>query len=101
MRDCNSDQGISNDAGQVNAARDTVDLHSYDLILVCSSGGKDSVSAMLWLLDTGFPADKIELHHQLVDGPDSTLMDWPVSKSYVDMLGRVLSTYGCGENFVK
>lgn len=88
MRDCNSNQEISHDACHPIAARDCVDLHSYDLVLVCSSGGKDSVSAMLWLLETGFPVEKIELHHQLVDGPDSTLMDWPVSRNYVDMLGR-------------
>ena len=51
-------------------------------------GGKDSVSSLLALIEAGAPRDRIELHHQLVDGPNSSLMDWPVSRSYVEKLGR-------------
>lgn len=64
------------------------DLESYDLVLLCCSGGKDSVASLLLLLEAGVPRHKIELHHQCVDGQTSTLMDWPVSASYVDKLGE-------------
>jgi len=87
MRDCNVIEENTTNAAWRTAALQDLDLESYDYALVCSSGGKDSVASMLWLIETGFPLEKIELHHQLVDGPDSKLMDWPVSKSYVDKLG--------------
>lgn len=67
--------------GPVNTA--TVDLLSYDRIVVFFSGGKDSVACFLHLLDQGVPHHRIELHHHLVDGRESApLMDWPVTESY-------------------
>lgn len=89
MRDCNVIE--DNPAGATVASAfnlQDLDLLSYDLALVCHSGGKDSMAAMLWLLEAGFPKDRIELHHQLVDGTTSSLMDWPVSRSYVDKVGE-------------
>lgn len=59
------------------------DLSSYARAAIAFSGGKDSVACVLHLLELGFPRDKIELHHHLVDGREgSTLMDWAVTESY-------------------
>lgn len=89
MRDCNviEDNPVRVDVTSAFNLQD-LDLLSYDLALICHSGGKDSMAAMLWLLETGFPKERIELHHQLVDGTTSSLMDWPVSRSYVDKVGE-------------
>lgn len=75
------DESNPRDAGPVSTA--TVDLSSYDRIVVFFSGGKDSVACFLHLLDQGVPLNRIELHHHLVDGRESgPLMDWPVTESY-------------------
>jgi len=58
------------------------DLRAYDRILVAFSGGKDSVACVLSLLDMGVDPHRIELHHHLVDGRESELMDWPITESY-------------------
>ncbi len=61
----------------------SVDPLSYDRIVVFFSGGKDSVACALHLLELGVPADRIELHHHLVDGREgSELMDWPITDAY-------------------
>ena len=58
-------------------------LSEYDRAVVFFSSGKDSVAAVLHLLDLGFPKDRIELHHHCVDGMEgSNLMDWPITHSY-------------------
>lgn len=58
-------------------------LSEYDRFVVFFSGGKDSQACVLHLLDEGVPADRIELHHHLVDGKEgSALMDWPVTDAY-------------------
>lgn len=57
-------------------------LSDYDRFVVFFSGGKDSVACVLHLLEQGVPAEKIELHHHLVDGRESSLMDWPVTEDY-------------------
>lgn len=60
-----------------------MDLSSYDHVLVCFSGGKDSTAALLTILDQGVPANKIELWHHCIDGADKeNFMDWPITKSY-------------------
>ena len=58
------------------------DLPSYDRILVGFSGGKDSIAAVLDLLERGVPKDRIELWHHDVDGGGRNLMDWPVTPAY-------------------
>lgn len=88
MFDCNVIEESSLALAQSPAVLHNIDLNSYDHILHCNSGGKDSVSSLLALIEAGAPRDRIELHHQLVDGTGSTLMDWPVSRSYVDKLGE-------------
>lgn len=60
-----------------------VDILDYDFYIVTFSGGKDSVSLLLFLLEAGVPAEKIELWHHLVDGREgSTLVDWPCTTAY-------------------
>lgn len=90
MRDCNviEERNIAL-AGSL-AVLQNLDLDSYDYFVHANSGGKDSVASLLALLEAGAPRERIELHHQLVDGIDSTLMDWRVSRSYVDKLGEAL-----------
>lgn len=57
--------------------------NNYDRIVVWFSGGKDSVAAVLSLLDAGVPTDKIELHHHSIDGREGELfMDWACTESY-------------------
>ena len=72
-------------------------LEAYDHIVVSFSGGKDSVACVLYLLELGVPASRIELWHQCVDGRpevDERLFDWPSTESYcqgfADMFGMRL-----------
>lgn len=59
------------------------ELSTYDNIIVCFSGGKDSQACYLHLLEMGVPAEKIELWHHRIDGAEgSNLMDWPVTDDY-------------------
>lgn len=57
-------------------------LHDYDRILVAFSGGKDCEACVLHLLDMGVDPSRIHLHHHLVDGRESKLMDWPITEAY-------------------
>lgn len=60
-----------------------VNPKDYDAIIVCQSGGKDSVAALLYLIEMGADKSKIELWHHDVDGREgSTLMDWPFMADY-------------------
>ena len=67
------------------------DLDEYERVIIFSSGGKDSLACVLYLLDLGLPRSKMELHHHDVDGREgSHLMDWPVTRSYNEVMGREL-----------
>lgn len=66
------------------------DLASYDTILVMFSGGKDSVAAVLTLLEQGAPRERIELWHHDIDGGGQTLMDWPITPAYCRAVARAL-----------
>lgn len=60
-----------------------VDLSIYDHFLVQFSGGKDSLAALLYLLDRGVERSKIEIWHQCIDGREgSELMDWDCTEDY-------------------
>jgi len=57
-------------------------MHGYDKYIIAFSGGKDSISCFLHLLDLGIPKEKIELWHHDVDGRGATFMDWEVTPDY-------------------
>lgn len=61
------------------------DLHAYDRILVAFSG-KDSLAALLHLLERGVDSGRIELHHHDVDG-GRPFMDWPCTPAYARAVG--------------
>lgn len=63
-----------------------VDPCAYDRVVVAFSGGKDSLAALLHLLDLGVSPAAIELHHHLVDGRGPVVMDWPITPAYVAAL---------------
>lgn len=70
----------------------TVDLDTYDHIVVCMSGGKDSWASLLRLFDMGVDRDRIELWHHDVDGREgSKLMDWPFMADYNRKLAEALN----------
>ena len=65
---------------------DLFPLNDYDYILISSSGGKDSMTMLFWLLEQGVDKRKIELWHQCVDGNFQDrveFFDWPVTESYL------------------
>jgi len=65
------------------------DLHAYDKYIVYFSGGKDSLALFLYLIDNGVSRDKIELWHHDIDGREgSKLMDWPITRGYVEKFAR-------------
>jgi 3'-phosphoadenosine 5'-phosphosulfate sulfotransferase (PAPS reductase)/FAD synthetase len=68
--------------GKPYATEFSPDLDSYDHIVLAFSGGKDGLAMLLYLLQLGIPSDKIELWHHLVDGKESTLMDWRCTEAY-------------------
>lgn len=66
-------------------------LDEYDYYLISTSGGKDSLACLLYLLNQGVPKNKIELWHQSIDGkPGKSIpfADWPVTESYVRVMGE-------------
>lgn len=67
---------------------ETPDLDSYDRIVLCMSGGKDSIAALMRLVDLGVDMTRVELWHHDVDGTDSQLFDWTFMKSYNQALAK-------------
>lgn len=70
---------------------DLLPLKEYDHVVVFTSGGKDSMATMLLAMECGLK-DRIIAHHHLVDGREgSTLMDWPITESYIEEVCHALS----------
>lgn len=77
-------------AGTYFEAED-IDLSIYDHIVVCMSGGKDSIASLLRLKDMGVDWNKVELWHHDVDGREgSQLMDWMFMADYNKKLAEAL-----------
>ena len=66
------------------------DLQSYDRIVVAFSGGKDSIAALLSVLEAGVPPERIDVYHHDVDGAGAPFMDWPSTTSYCRAVTRAL-----------
>jgi len=76
-------QSETKSAAGVYFSAPEVDLDTYDRIVLCMSGGKDSIASLLHLLDAGVDRRRVELWHHDVDGREgSTLMDWPFMADY-------------------
>lgn len=69
-----------------------IDLEGYDNIIVCMSGGKDSIATILRLKEMGADmSTKVELWHHDVDGNEgSQLMDWMFMRDYNRKLAGAL-----------
>jgi hypothetical protein len=73
-----------------------IDLSFYDYIICAFSGGKDSFSSVLRLLESGADPSKIQLWHHDINGREGgrLKMDWPCTVSYcqaaADALGLPL-----------
>ncbi|MGR6425698.1 phosphoadenosine phosphosulfate reductase domain-containing protein [Aeromonas veronii] len=68
-----------------------IDLSIYDRIVVCMSGGKDSIASVLHLRESGVDMSKVELWHHDIDGREgSQLMDWHFMASYNQALADEL-----------
>ncbi len=62
---------------------------AWTRVVVSTSGGKDSLAALLVALDH-FPPKQIEIWHQRIDGDGLQFMDWSVTPRYVQLLGELL-----------
>jgi 3'-phosphoadenosine 5'-phosphosulfate sulfotransferase (PAPS reductase)/FAD synthetase len=62
----------------------------YEQVVIAFSG-KDSLACLLHCLELGFPVEKIELWHHLVDGNGPTFIDWPCSGAYVKAIGKAFN----------
>lgn len=70
-----------------------VSFDRYDRIIVSFSGGKDSLTCILHMLELGIPPERLELWHQAVDGEPGKgrrFMDWPVTEAYCKAISLAL-----------
>lgn len=56
------------EAPDPRGAHGKIDLLAYGTYIIAVSGGKDSISSVLHLLEQGVPRHKIELFHHRIDG---------------------------------
>ena len=84
--------GVSKDNNGFWFSATNIDIAWYDIIIVCLSGGKDSIACLLHLIDAGVDMHRVELWHHDVDGRDgSTLMDWPFMADYNRKLAQAFN----------
>lgn len=71
---------------------DLLPISDYERIIVSFSGGKDSLAALLHVLDHGVERSRVELWHQRIDGApgDRPFMDWPVTDAYCRAVAKAL-----------
>jgi len=70
------------------------ELSYYDKFIFSTSGGKDSLAMILYLLENGADPSKMELWHQSIDGRYDThksFFDWPSTDGYVAKLAEHLN----------
>ena len=79
--------GLGDDAARAGFIPD---LDQYEEVILLNSGGKDSVCALLYLLELGVPAAKIESHHHLVDGDKDQFIEWPITRDYCRKLAAAV-----------
>lgn len=66
-------------------------LPAYDAVVVAFSGGKDSLAALLHVLELlRGDRSRLELWHHQVDGEAGDLWDWPCTRAYCEAVARAL-----------
>lgn len=70
-----------------------LDLSSYTKVIICMSGGKDSIASMLRIIEAGYPVAQMELWHHLVDGSPSepVFADWSFMHDYCKQLSAAFN----------
>jgi len=80
-----------NASAGVYFSAEEIDVDDYDHIIICMSGGKDSIACLLKLKEQGVDQSKIELWHHEVDGREgSHLMDWQFMPDYNRKLAEAM-----------
>lgn len=83
--------GLPAEISSVSFDAPDIDLSIYDFIVVCMSGGKDSIACVTRLIDMGADMNRVELWHHDIDGREgSTLMDWSFMADYNRKLAKAL-----------
>ncbi len=78
----NSDSSTAGKYG-VYFSAPCINLDFYDKIIICMSGGKDSIACLLHVIESGVDLRRVELWHHDVDGREgSQLMDWQFMADY-------------------
>ena len=78
------------DISKAHYCAENIDTDTYDHIVICMSGGKDSIACLLHIQEMGADMTKVELWHHVVDGREgSQLMDWPFMSDYNRQLAAV------------
>lgn len=69
------------EAPDPRGAHGKIDLLAYGTYIIAVSGGKDSISSVLHLLEQGVPRHKIELFHHRIDGSPNAPPAYSIGRS--------------------